>query len=105
MTVLKQNLRYTVFIISDKFLKSMNCLYEVTQFMTVKDWEKKSLFIVEKNAREIYNHSGRSNYIKHWVKEENEFTSDLCDRDPVSSLDIVEALTSLCSFIDSMYFL
>ena len=64
---------YAVMIISDNYLHSDACLYEVLQLISVKEWDKKALYVVEDSARAIYDRDGRLTYVKYWEDQYNEF--------------------------------
>lgn len=74
---------YIMMIISDRYLKSMNCMYEVMEAFNEKDFEKKILFFVlseedrkyyqtnvsEKIAADIYDPEGQTKYMIFWREE------------------------------------
>lgn len=62
---------YAVLIISDDYLKSSACLYEVTQLMSVANWNNKTLFIVDDSARKIFKPEGWMPYFDYWENEVN----------------------------------
>ena len=59
---------FAILVISDEYLKSGACLYEVVQLMKEKNWKEKALFVVLKNAQ-IYNAYSRGEYIRYWANE------------------------------------
>lgn len=77
---------YIMMIISDRYLKSMNCMYEVMEVFNEKDFEKKILFFVlseedrkyyqtnvsEKIAADIYDPEGQTEYMLYWQEEARE---------------------------------
>ncbi len=58
---------YVLMIISDEYLKSENCMYEVSEFLKEKDFQDRILLIVLENAR-IYDFKGKKGYIEYWKK-------------------------------------
>ena len=68
---------YAVLIISDRYLKSHACLYEVVQLMSVADWDKKTLFIVEEDAHSLFDIDGRLSYVEYWDEKYNNFEEKL----------------------------
>lgn len=56
-------------VLSNKYLKSINCMYEISQLMKELDWEKKSMFVVMSSANKIYDAKKRLSYIDYWKKE------------------------------------
>lgn len=59
---------YTILLISDAYLKSANCMYEVLELMKDRNYRNK-IFPAITNAA-IYKPVNRARYVKHW---ENEF--------------------------------
>lgn len=55
-------------LISDSFLKSTNCMYEVLEFVKEKNYQNKLLPIILKDAK-IFSADGRLSYIKYWDDE------------------------------------
>lgn len=75
---------YVISIVTDAYIKSLNCMYEITQLMKDTNYKQKLFFIVvgkddaiyfkEENLYEsfeakIYNVYDRVDYITHWVNE------------------------------------
>jgi len=56
---------YALTIVSDEYLKSENCMYEVHELYKESDVEKKILPVVVEGAK-IYDMLGRSTYLRHW---------------------------------------
>lgn len=56
---------YVIMIISDEFLKSPNCMYEVMELTNSKNYKKRILPIVLTNAK-IYNKIEQVQYIQYW---------------------------------------
>ena len=98
---------FAVFVISDKFLKSEGCLYEVSQLMKDEDWIKKSMFVVEDSAKGVYEYPKRVNYMRYWNKCQiaaDEIPPDL----PLSLIDtsnaerIKEIVGSIKDFLNAV---
>ena len=85
-TIRKQD--HAVMVISDLYLKSMACLYEVVQLMKTEGWDKRSMFIVEDNARSIFGIKGRLNYIDYWDNQEKELKKELASHNTSAIKDI-----------------
>lgn len=58
---------FTVLLISDSYLKSSNCMYEVLRVMKDEKYEGKIFPAVA--AKEIYGPLGRAKYVKYWQEE------------------------------------
>lgn len=74
-TIRKQD--YAVLIISDAYLKSKACLHEVIQLMSTDNWDNKAMYIVENNARKIFDVLGRVEYIDYWDSEETKLQNEM----------------------------
>lgn len=58
---------YCVMIISDKYLKSLNCMYEMLESIKEDKWKKKIIPVVVEKS--IYNEINRISYIEFWENE------------------------------------
>lgn len=58
---------YTVLVITDNYLKSFNCMYEVLEVM--KDYNYKNRIFPVVVETSIYNPSGRIEYVQYWQEE------------------------------------
>jgi len=59
---------FAVLVISEPYLKSVACLFEVMQLMKDEGWNDKAMFIVLKDAH-IYGPLGRAKYISYWTEQ------------------------------------
>lgn len=66
---------YTILLISDSYLKSANCMYEVLEVMRDRNYRDKIFPAVI--CSEIYNPITRAKYVKHWQDEFSELESRL----------------------------
>lgn len=57
---------FALLIISDAYLKSIACLFEVVQLMKDDGWDRKTMYIVMDDATAIYSSLDRISYIKYW---------------------------------------
>ncbi len=62
-----RDMEYAVLIITDNYLKSFNCMYEVLEVMKERNYQDKIFPVVVEKS--IYNPSGRIQYIAHWQAE------------------------------------
>ena len=69
------NMDYTILLISDSYLKSANCMYEVLEVMRDRNYRDKVFPAVIYS--EIYNPITRAKYVKHWQNEFSELESTL----------------------------
>ncbi len=56
---------YSVLIISDSYLKSENCMFEISELMKLDDYEKRILVLCKSDAN-IFDFSSRLHYIEFW---------------------------------------
>jgi len=66
---------YTIIMISDKYLKSENCMYEVLQVIKQDEYRKKIFPIVI--DKDIYNPDNHLEYIIYWEKKTEEYKKKL----------------------------
>ena len=57
---------FAVIVVSDAYLKSIACLYEVIQLMKDDDWDQKTMYVVMDDATRIYDVMNRLEYIAYW---------------------------------------
>lgn len=60
---------YVIILISDAFLKSMNCMYEVIQFIQEKKFIDRTFPIIIDKEVQIFNRSRHGEYIRYWQKK------------------------------------
>ena len=63
-----RNEDFAVLLISDEYLKSTNCMYEVAQLFRDENWNARTMYVVFDNASNIYQTENHSKYIDHWAK-------------------------------------
>lgn len=69
------NMDYTILLISDSYLKSANCMYEVLEVMRDRNYRDKIFPVVIYSG--IYSPVIRAKYVKHWQDEFNELEGTL----------------------------
>lgn len=60
---------YVIILISDAFLKSVNCMYEVIQFIQEKKYIDRTFPIIIDEEVQIFNRSRHGEYIRYWQKK------------------------------------
>ena len=58
-----------VVILSDAYLRSVACLYEIMQLLKDDNWISHSMFLVEDSAKGIYKPVGQIDYVNYWISE------------------------------------
>ena len=86
---------FAVLVISDAYLKSDNCLYEVMELMKEEQWDKKTMYVVEDNARGIFDTSTQLDYIGEWEKREIELEKKIKSHDPAKVGHQIEELNKI----------
>lgn len=81
---------FVISIVSDKYLKSRNCMYEITETMRDRKYGEKLLYVVIsdkdiiyyadqtlKIKADIYSISGQTEYLKYWQEEEKQLEQQI----------------------------
>ncbi len=82
---------YVILLISDRYLKSRNCMYEVTQAIKDSRYKKKVVYIVlqeedkayisaksnNKLGADVYSSDGQVQYIQFWKEEEKKLQEQI----------------------------
>ncbi|NRT71399.1 Shedu anti-phage system protein SduA domain-containing protein [Clostridium beijerinckii] len=76
------DMNYTVLLISDKYLKSFNCMYEVLELMRDRNYKDKIFPAVIETK--IYNPSGRASYVLYWQQQYEELDKQIRAINPVN---------------------
>ena len=66
---------YTILLISDAYLRSRNCMYEVLELM--RDRMYKNKIFPADVSKEIYNPVVVANYVKYWQDEQQQLEAQL----------------------------
>lgn len=59
---------YVIMVISDSFLKSSNCMYEVLELVKEEDYKNRTLQVLLPNAK-VFSPSEKFKYIEYWKNE------------------------------------
>ncbi|UJF27953.1 TIR domain-containing protein [Planococcus sp. 107-1] len=114
-----RNYDFVISVVTSEYIKSLNCMYEITQLMKDRDYQKKLFFIVvgkgdvtyykEENVYEgfeanIYNARDRLKYITYWRNEEKVLDREIREADlPLELMvNITEDKRKLNSIMSSM---
>lgn len=82
---------FVLMIISEEYLKSLNCMREVIELSKEKDFKKKIIQVVLNNTN-IYNAKGRFSIHNYWNKEYEELKQLATKTDPTRLSSIAEEL-------------
>lgn len=89
-----RNCDYAILLISDKYLKSKNCLYEVLHLTKEKAFKEKVLPIILETAK-VYDTTDRLNYLHYWQQQRIELETLLKNIDPINAIDAYADLKTL----------
>lgn len=96
---------FVTLFISDDYLKSINCLYEVTELMKDDDWLDKSMPVVVSELN-LYKVGSELDYVSYWEMEKKNLDEKLKTVDPAHAAEtfmdlkrINEILNNITSFI------
>lgn len=95
-----RDMDYAILIISDNYLKSFNCMYEVLEVMKEKNYENKIFPVVVESS--IYPTAGRIPYIKYWQDKFKELQSQVAQIDFVNAGNLIEDLKRTQHIVLSM---
>lgn len=70
-----ENMDFVILLISDAYLRSRNCMYEVLEVMRERKYKNKIFPAVV--SKEIYNPAVVANYVKFWQNEQQRLESSL----------------------------
>lgn len=73
---------FAVLIISDAYLKSEACMYEVIELMKEKQWDERVMYVVTDDAHKIYNIAQQLEIIGYWEDEEKELNEQIQKHNP-----------------------
>ena len=91
---------YAILIISDSYLRSKNCMFEVTEIM--KESEYKSKILPAVVHPEIYDPLVRVKYIKYWQEECDKLEAAIRELEPANVTELVADLKRYKSIASSI---
>jgi hypothetical protein len=86
-----RDMDYCLMIISDSYLKSQNCMYEVLEFIKDDNYINKILPIICKGTR-IFSSVDRTYYTKYWQDEYKKIEHSSNGIDLLNQEDIIKNL-------------
>lgn len=92
---------FVLMVISDSFLKSSNCMFEVLELVKDSNFKKKLLQILLPNAK-IFNSLDKLKYIKYWENKYKVLENKLSDIQTVDSRVIIDDLRHIDNIKISM---
>lgn len=84
---------FVIQLLSDKYLKSPNCLYEVVQLMDCDNWQSKTMTVVLKDAEGIYEYDKKIEYVEYWCNKVQELEGRIEKLPPAATKALKEELS------------
>ncbi|MBU3217534.1 toll/interleukin-1 receptor domain-containing protein [Clostridium estertheticum] len=95
-----RDMDYAILIITDNYLKSFNCMYEVLEVMKERNYEHKIFPVIVETS--IYSDSKIISYIKYWEVKYKEFKNEFTQIDIVNAGNLIENLKRTQNICSSM---
>ena len=89
-----------VLIISDSYLKSKNCMFEVTEIMKERGYADRIFPAVVETS--IYEPLVRAEYINYWKQECDKLEAAVRGMDPTNAVDLIADLKRYKNIVSSM---
>lgn len=94
---------FVVILISDEFLRSEYCMYEMTELLNTHEFEKRILPVSLENAQALFNSKTRTVYYDYWKQElatADKLLHDYLNADYVNQKKKIE---SICIQLDDFF--
>lgn len=82
---------FAILLISDDYLKSSNCMYEIIELMKLDDYQRKILVLRDKKAN-IFETKGINDYLRYWQNSCNELKLELEDLEETNKIITLKEL-------------
>jgi tetratricopeptide (TPR) repeat protein len=82
---------FALLIISDHFIKSHNCMYEVLELLKENNYKDRIVPVVVDGTK-IYNVKDKLFYVQYWTNQYEELKTLLATVSPTDSIDFIKAL-------------
>lgn len=94
---------YVVMLISDDYLRSANCMYEVTELLNTHEFEKRILPVLLESAKGIFNEDGTDVYYDYWENKLAETNNKLSKRVKQDLLDDKRKIENIINHLDIFF--
>lgn len=94
---------FVVMLISNAYLRSANCMYEVTELLNSHEFNKKILPVLLPDASGIFNKAQRLIYYKHWEMERSEAQGRLQEISNEDHLQQVKECNNIIEHLDKFF--
>jgi len=82
---------YCLVVISESYLKSIKCMYEVTEFIKDENYIQRILPLIQRDT-DIFSVMGRNKYIKYWQDKYKEIEASSSGLDKINSVEAIKEL-------------
>lgn len=90
---------FIIVVVTDEYLKSLNCMTEVINLMKDDDWKEHTLFIVYA-VNKVYTLEGRAEYERYWHEkketDKEKYATGMLSHDYV---DVMQIENDICNYI------
>jgi tetratricopeptide (TPR) repeat protein len=94
---------FVLMIISDEFLRSDNCMYEVTELLNTHEFEKRILPVVLDNASGVFKAATRTEYYDYWKAEVKQAEKRSKAHPNLDLIEEAKRYRSIYEYIDSFF--
>lgn len=91
---------YAVLIVSDSYLKSKNCMFEVTEMMKEREYADRIFPAVVETG--IYDPLVRAGYINYWQRECDKLEAAVKGLDPANAVELTADLKRFKNIVSSV---
>lgn len=85
---------FCLVVISEDYLKSINCMFEVTEFLKDDNYKDRILPLVQKDAN-IFDIKGKNTYIIFWQDKFNELNASMSHLDELNRVETINELKKI----------
>lgn len=85
---------YVLMLISEEYLKSSNCMYEVLEFVKDYNYRNRILPLIH-DQTDIFNPNGKIKYIKYWEEELKKLKNKVNEISNVNAIKILEEINRI----------
>ncbi len=75
---------FAVLVISDAYLRSEACLFEVMELMKEQQWDERVMYVVNDDAHGVYNTKTHLEYIGYWEDKAQQLTEEIQKHNPAA---------------------
>lgn len=92
---------YCLIVISKFYLESINCMYEILEFIKDENFKERILPLVQEDTN-IFHQVGRNEYLKYWQNEFNKVDKSQSELDPLNRTETIKELKKIKNIQDNL---